>query len=213
MYQITNLPSLAFQADSFLHCFGGAFKTNCTARTRVNIQNSARGPPTAGLAWQWKPRAQKETHKGRHVFNARAICQFSLGSFQELRGAKAGAEKGVCRGGQKNHSREKQLQYEKDQRRFGAGVDEWKESQGPSSQALNRSTAPSPMGLLSVAKHFKCYSQNMLLREDLIYTNRQKKNKTPTPSRGVFWSLTWKAKPPAFAEIMLGFLSFGSKTS
>lgn len=169
--------------------------------------------PTAGLAWQWKPRAQKETHKGRHVFNARAICQFSLGSFQELRGAKAGAEKGVCRGGQKNHSREKQLQYEKDQRRFGAGVDEWKESQGPSSQALNRSTAPSPMGLLSVAKHFKCYSQNMLLREDLIYTNRQKKNKTPTPSRGVFWSLTWKAKPPAFAEIMLGFLSFGSKTS
>lgn len=56
---------------------------------------------------------QKDTKKGGHVFNARAICQFSLGSFQERGKVKAGAEKGVCRGGQKNHSWEKQLQYEK----------------------------------------------------------------------------------------------------
>lgn len=55
------------------------------------------------------------------VSNARAICQFSSGSFQDLGEVKAGAEKGVCRGGQKNHSQEKQLQYEKNQRRFGAG--------------------------------------------------------------------------------------------
>lgn len=41
---------------------------------------------------------QKETHKGRQALNTGAICQFSLGSFQELKGAKAEAEKGGLQG-------------------------------------------------------------------------------------------------------------------
>lgn len=39
-------------------------------------------------------RTQKVTNKGRQGFKARAICQFSLASFQELSQVKAGAGKG-----------------------------------------------------------------------------------------------------------------------
>lgn len=128
---------------------GGTFKANCRARVSVNIQTSALLAPTVTLAWQWKPRGhRRRPTKEDTVFNARAICQFSLGPFQGSSGVKAGAEKGVCRGGYKNHSWGvgEQLQYEKNQRRVGAWVDEWGAFEGRSSWALNRFTAPSPMG-------------------------------------------------------------------
>lgn len=145
---------------------------------------------------------QKETNKERQVFNARAICQFSLGPFQEPRGVTAGAEEGVGRGRHENRSWEKQSPCEKKLRRAGARVDGWRAPEGPFSQAVNRSTTPSPMGLLSVAKHCTRYSQNMLLTEDFKYTNHKK--------RSPEWSSNLQAT--CLCKDYTGFVFFRSQT-
>lgn len=79
--QVTNLPSITFQVDSFFSAFWGAFKTNGRARVWVNIQNSAQCSPTGGLAWQWKPRATKGDQQRKTKF---LMLEPSANSLQAL---------------------------------------------------------------------------------------------------------------------------------
>ena len=197
-------PALTLQAGSFLHCFSGAFDTNCGARVCADIQNSAPCPPPVGLAWWWKHGPQKGTHKGRQASNAGAICQFSLGSFQELKEAEAGAEKGGLQGrAEKKSFTGKAIAIWKEAKKVWS-LDGWcMGSPDPPPELSRDPLAPSLVGLLWAAEHFKCYSQNPLSREDLIYMNHKK-----TPCRGVFWLPPWKAQATCLCKDYVGVSFF-----
>lgn len=168
VYQITKLPppiSLSKLTVASAPPPGGLPNTrqgSCLgARGWVTIQRPALPAPTVPSARQWKPGPPKETEKGRHVFMARAICQFSFGPFQGRSGAPAAAEEGPVGSAQASLP-EKQSPREKNHRREAPRGPNGGHP-GPLLRALY---PPSRVGLLSAAKHSKCYSQNMLLGED-----------------------------------------------
>ena len=92
-----HLPPLCFGFPSWrfssVPSFLGLSKQTVEPGSGLTLRTLLRSP----LPLDWHDNRnhgpQKETHKGRQAFNAGAICQFSLGSFQELKEAKAGAEK------------------------------------------------------------------------------------------------------------------------
>lgn len=184
--------------------FSGASGTNCGARVWIDTQNSPPFSPPIGLAWQWKPQATEGDPQGRQALNTGAICQFYLGSFQELKEAKAEAEKGGLQG-----RAEKKIFHGKsncNMKRSKEGVEPGQLTHGvprPASWAPQRLTTPSLVELLSVAERCQCYSQNMLLREDLIYTNHKKLS-----CRGVFWLPPWKAQATCLCKDYVGVSFF-----
>ena len=132
VYQITKLtpinsPSWQFLQRPFLGLSkqtagpgsGLIFSTLlCLPLLSHRHNNGNRGPP-------------KETDKGRQVFTATAICQFSWGPFQGWSGIQSAAGEGPAGEGTHITPRKKQSQCEKNQREGGAWMHEWRAPRAP----------------------------------------------------------------------------------